>query len=200
LYVIYRDAQKSLSALYATATKQGGYFTAKQAAAAGYDYPHLVYHVHAGNFERVGQGLYRLPTIPFDEHDDLIRFSLWSRDREDHSQAVVSHSSALFLHELSDILPTKVHLTVPPPFRKTAPHGCQLHKARLDDADVEMREGFALTTPMRTLLDAARDPSITDEQLEQAIQDAVRRGLVREAVLRREWNHVRELLMAMPVK
>jgi predicted transcriptional regulator of viral defense system len=182
----YRDTHKSLKALYAVAATQGGYFTAKQAAATGYDYTHLVYHLQAGNFERAAHGLYRLPTIPLAEHDDLIRLSLWSRGRDDAPQAIVSHASALFLHQLSDVLPAKVHLTVPPTFRKAAPRGCLLHKSRLTAAEIEAREGFAVTRPLRTLRDAARDAGITDEQLARAIGDATRRGLVRESVLKHE--------------
>ncbi len=34
----YRDTHESLLALHGIATGQGGYFTAKQAAGAGYDY------------------------------------------------------------------------------------------------------------------------------------------------------------------
>ncbi|GJQ28338.1 MAG: hypothetical protein HBSAPP03_02220 [Phycisphaerae bacterium] len=51
-YRSQKDALRSLTALAAT---QGGYFTAKQAEEAGYDFPHLVYHLKAGNFERAGQ-------------------------------------------------------------------------------------------------------------------------------------------------
>src|SRR5205085_910092 len=107
------------------------YFTAKQAQESGYDYPQLVYHVAAGNFERVEHGLYRLPTVPASEHDDLIRLTLWSRNQKDEPQAIVSHQSALVLHELSELLPGEIHLTVPPKFRKPAPGGCVLHKAAL---------------------------------------------------------------------
>ena len=55
----------------AAAHEQGGYFTAKQAKQAGYAYPHLDYHVSAGNFERVEHGLYRLASIPRGENDDV---------------------------------------------------------------------------------------------------------------------------------
>ena len=167
------------------AAGQGGYFTAKQGALAGYGYPHLIYHLHAKNFERIGHGLYRLPTIPPADHDDLIRLTLWSRDRQDRPQAVVSHASALLLHQLSDVLPQKIHLTVPPSFRKVPPRGCTLHKMHLPRSQVDAREGFAVTTPLRTLVDVAATPGITDEQLDRAIQDALRRGLVRESVLRK---------------
>lgn len=174
----YRDAQAALKALYAMAVTQGGYFTTKQAGNAGYTKQHIDYHVSVGNFERVKRGLFRLPTIPRDEHDEFIRLSLWSRGRDDAPQAVVSHESALALHELSDMLPGKVHLTVPRSFRKQPPRNCQLHKGELGPKDVLARSGFRVTTPLRTLIDVAADSTVPTEQLELAIQDAVDKGMV----------------------
>ncbi|MBI3411408.1 MAG: type IV toxin-antitoxin system AbiEi family antitoxin domain-containing protein [Planctomycetes bacterium] len=177
----YRATKKALRTLSQIAGGQGGYFTAKQARETGYDYPHLDYHVEADNFERVGHGLYRLPTLPLSEHDDLIRLSLWSRNRNDEPQAVASHETALFLHELSDVLPKTTHLTVPPQFRKQAPRGCVLHKTILTPADIEERDAFRVTAPLRTLLDAAG--TISEEELAKAISDALARGLVRRRSL-----------------
>ena len=170
-----RDAARSLRA---TAQEQGGYFTAKQARRSGYDYPHLEYHVSTGAFERVGHGLYRLTSIPPAGDEDLIRLSLWSRDREDQPQAVVSHQSALILYDLTDILPSRIHLTVPPGFRKDPPEGCTIHKAVLLPADVEERTGFRVTTPLRTLLDVSAGTT-SAEQLEKAVIESLARGLVR---------------------
>ncbi len=186
----YRNAHKSLKTLYAVAAGQGGYFTAKQAASAGYDYPHLAYHLQVGNFERAAHGLYRLPTIPPVDNDDLIRLSLWSRGRDDVPQAVISHASALFLHQLSDVMPSKIHLTVPPSFRKAAPRNCLLHKAHLTAAETEPREGFAVTTPLRTLFDVAGFPGVTKEQFDLAIREAIRRGLVRRSVVKQKLGPV----------
>jgi len=45
-----KPIQREISAL---AAQQGGYFTAKQAEALGYERRRLAYHVDAGNFERV---------------------------------------------------------------------------------------------------------------------------------------------------
>ncbi len=45
----YRDNQQAFRALNAVATTQGGYFTAKQAGAAGYGIRHLDYHAKTGN-------------------------------------------------------------------------------------------------------------------------------------------------------
>jgi predicted transcriptional regulator of viral defense system len=172
-----RSTLESARTLAALAHDQGGYFTAKQARQAGYDYPHLDYHVEAGNFERVEHGLYRLASVPPAEHDEFVRLALWSRNRQDEPQAVVSHDSALTLHELSEIIPGDIHLTVPPKFRKPAPQGVVLHKAMLGAGDVEERPGFRVTTPLRTLIDATLGGT-SQEQLEKALADALGRGLV----------------------
>ena len=161
---------------------QGGYFTAKQAASVGYGYRHLDYHETAGNFERVAHGLYRLPTVPVAEHDELIRLTFWSRNQKDEPQAVVSHESALVLHDLTDLLPNYVHLTVPRTFRKPPPSGCKLHKSILAADEIAEREGFKVTTPLRTLLDAATS-GVSQEQLNIAVRDAINRGLIRHRAL-----------------
>lgn len=174
-----REAARELATL---AHEQGGYFTAKQARQSGYGYRHLDYHETAGNFERVDHGLYRLPTVPRSEHDDLIRLSLWSRNQKDEPQAVVSHETALVLHELTDLLPAVIHLTVPARFRKEPPAGCVLHKAALSAGEIEERAGFRVTTALRTLLDSAAG-GVSQEELEKAVVEALTRGLVRRKAL-----------------
>lgn len=174
----YRNTQQALRALTAVAASQGGYFTAQQAERAGYDFNHLTYHVKRGNFERVGRGLYRVPSIPLSEHDDLIRVTLWSRGRDDVPQAIVSHESALSLHELSDMLPGKVHLTVSRSFRRSAPPDCRLHKAELAEKDSTAWGAFRVTTPLRTLIDVASENSVPTDQLQRAVHDALEGGLV----------------------
>ena len=174
-----QDVAKALSKL---AHHQGGYFTTKQAIRIGYGNRHLDYHESVGNFERVSHGLYRLPSVPFVDRDDLIRLSLWSRNQKDEPQAIVSHESALTVHELSEIIPRQIHLTVPKRFRKPVPPGCVLHKAEMDSSDIEEREGFRVSTPRRTLLDIAGS-RVSQEQLDKAVNDALSRGLVRRSQL-----------------
>lgn len=178
----YAPRDKGARTLLAKALQQGGYFTARQARQAGYDYPHLEYHVSTGNFERVDHGLYRLTSLSPAENDDLIRLSLWSRNRQDEPQAVVSHESALVLHELTELLPGDAHLTVPLKFRKVPPAGCVLHKGVLAPEDVEERTGFRVTTPLRTLLDVAAG-GLSHEQLDKAVAEALAQGLVRRTKL-----------------
>ncbi len=179
----YRSSRGALQRLRDIAIAQGGYVTSKQAAGAGYGPSHLAYHVGAGNLERAGTGIYRLKLLPVSEWDELIRLALWSRDRSDRPQAVVSHVSALVLHELTRLLPSAVHLTVPARLRKRAPAGVVLHRGILAPGEVEHREAYAVTTPLRTLIDCARDSEVPQDELDHAVTAALESGLVRKAAL-----------------
>jgi predicted transcriptional regulator of viral defense system len=174
-----RDAA---DAILAFAGEQQGYFTAKQAVSAGYSYQHQEYHLAAGNWLRVARGVYRLRTFPPQDREDLAVLSLLSHNRAGEPQAIVSHDSALAVHELSDINPAEVHLTVPPRFRKRMPGGVRLHVARLQPSDWEQRDGYRVTTPPKTIIDVAGSP-LSQELLTAAIRDALARGLVREGRL-----------------
>src|SRR5258708_5330098 len=158
-------------ALVALAGGQSGYFTAAQALGLGYGYPAQKFHVDHGNWMRVDRGLFRLPGWPVAEHDSLVRWALWARGK-----AVVSHESALVVHELGDVNPALVHLTVPPNFRPRAP-GVRLHHAAVPAADIVERAGFRLTTVLRTLLDVAAG-NLDLDLLATAIGDAIEVGLV----------------------
>ena len=52
----------------------------------------------------------------------------------------------------------------------------------LSPADIEEREGYRVTTVLRTILDVAAS-GVSQEQLDKAVKDAIRRGLVRRTVL-----------------
>jgi predicted transcriptional regulator of viral defense system len=172
-----RDPQDNARQLYEIAASQGGYFTAAQARQAGYSYRQHHFHVSRGNWLKVDRGVYRLRNFPPGEREDLIRWSLWSRNREGSPQAVVSHDTALTIHGLSDIMPARVHLTVPRGFRKAIPPGCVLHKGGLGPEEVEERSGYRVTTPLRTLVDVA-DSALSQEHLNTAVRDALQRGIV----------------------
>ena len=177
-----QDPQENARALYQIAAAQGGYFTAAQARQVGYAYSQQHFHVSRGNWLKIDRGLFRLRDFPPGEREDLIRWSLWSRNQKSVPQAVVSHDTALTVHELSDAMPAQVHLTVPPGFRKSVPPGCVLHKAVLTPGEIESRTGYRVTTPLRTLLDVADSP-LSQEHLNRAVRDALELGLVRRRLL-----------------
>lgn len=168
--------------LAAIAATQGGYFTAYQALSIGYAYPEQHYHVQHGNWERVARKVFHLSDYPPAERDDLIILSLMSSDRTGQPQAVFSHETALAFHDLSDANPARLHLTVPPGFRRQLPAGVVIHRGVLADRDVETHDGYRVTTPLRTLLDIAASPA-SWPHLEPAARDALHRGMVRRRQL-----------------
>ena len=170
---IYDRKQK----LYNIASTQQGYFSAKQALACGYSHRLQHYHKEKGHWAEIERGFFRLANFPSSPNEDLVRWSFWSRNREDIPQAAVSHESALAIYELSDVIPSTVHLTVPPSFRKKCAGGCVLHRSILPLEAVEKREGFFVTTPLQTIIDVA-DSALGLEQLEQAVRDALTNGLM----------------------
>jgi predicted transcriptional regulator of viral defense system len=157
--------------------RQSGYFTAGQALGVGYSYQAQKHHVDHGNWTRVDRGLFRLPGWPVRPDDTFVLWTLWSRDR-----AVVSHESALTVHDLGDANPSLVHLTVPPGFRARHP-AVRLHLAALPAMDAEDREGYRVTTAERTLLDVAGGDT-SQEQLDVALSEALAEGLVSPRRLR----------------
>lgn len=161
-----RDLRRQLIAL---ASAQGGYFTASQAKDVGYSYQAQAYHRKTGNWLQIDRGIYRLIEWPPSEHDDLIRWRLWSGGR-----AVVSHETALATHGIGEFEPSRIQLTVPPGFRKDD-DALIIHKAELPEADVEDSAGFRITTVARSLIDVA-SLAPDEAQLARAIADALSQG------------------------
>lgn len=172
-----QDRRELRRRLVEVAATQSGYFSAAQALRVGYSYQSQKYHADHGNWLRVSRGVYRLPEWPVGQHEDLVRWSLWSHDR-----AVVSHESALSVHDLGDVNPSRVHLTVPPAFMQRAP-GVVLHRGVVPDIDVDRHEGYTITTPLRSLLDVAAGHLDLD-LLAGAVDEALERGMMTRRMLR----------------
>lgn len=161
--------------LYATAEAQAGHFTTTQAAEAGYSPQLLHKYLASARITRVRRGIYRLVHFPASEHEDLVVLWLWSEH-----VGVFSHATALALHDLSDVLPAKVHMTLPPAWRRRrlrVPQGLVLHHADIDARDRAWLDALPLTSPQRTLRDCI-DAHLSPELVEQAIQQARERGLI----------------------
>lgn len=171
-----RDPVDLRRALATIAGQQAGFFTAAQALSVGYSYPSQLYHRRSGDWIRVDRGIYRLTTWPESPTGDLVRWTLWTR-----GSAVVSGETALALHEIGDLMPARVHLSVPPGFRGQAP-GVILHHGLPLDTDIEEREGFRVTTPERSILDVAGH--VDGDHLARIIAEAVDRGATSATRLR----------------
>ena len=163
--------------LFETVSLQQGYFTAKQAIRAGFSYRMHTHYKQNGEWLEIDRGVFRLAQFPNSPDEDYVRWSLWSRDRNGQPQAVISHESALSIHSLSDIMPSKIYFTVPPGFRKKIPKGCVMHRGRISDDEKEQREGFYITNPLRTIIDSA-ESDFSIDYLEQAIREACDKGMI----------------------
>lgn len=170
-----RSSRPDWDRLFEVAASQSGYFTTQQAAAAGYSTHLLRKHIHAGRITRAQRGIYRIVHFPAGGHEELVVAWLWSEQA-----GIISHQTALALHELSDALPAHVHLTLPSAWRSRrlrVPPGVVLHHA---DVTTDERAWFGavpITSPRRTLNDCAK-AGLSPELLQQAAQQALRRGIV----------------------
>lgn len=173
----HREAARRL---FEFAEQQQGYFTAKQAKAAGFAENTHPYHVTAGNWIREYRGIYRLALFPAADRPDLVLWSLWSRNRNEEVEGVYSHHTALSLYDLSDLNPAKLHMTVPTHFRRNGdiPGILVLHYADLPDSDVQTAQGFKFTRPLRTILDLIEAGTVEQRFIRQALRQAVDRGLI----------------------
>lgn len=167
--------------LYELAAAQAGLFTTAQAKTAGYSPELLIHHLGSGKFHRVERGIYRICHFPAGEHEDLVAIWLWS-----DQQGIFSHRTALFLHGLSDALPSRAHLTLPANWRRRRLRiraGLELHYADVTEAQRSWVGSIPVTSTLRTLADCA-STHLASDLLEQASQEAKERGMVSHAELK----------------
>ena len=162
--------------LYQLAEQQAGYFSTRQAHTVGLTRSLLSYYTKTGYLQRIQRGVYRLSRFPEMPFADLFVAWLAAGPR-----AVISHESALVVYDLSDVLPSEIHITVP---RTTSRRGkeMRLHTKQLRKSEITQRAGLPVTTIARTLADLAIS-GLGEEQFRLAIAQAVERGLItREAL------------------
>ena len=159
------------------ADERHGYITTLDARDLGIDPTQLRLLAARNRLERVARGVYRVPVLSRSEHDDLAEAVAWALGR-----GVVSHESALVLHGISEVNPSRVHLTVP---RNNYPRGAgdalyKLHRRNLPKTDATEVDGIPVTTVARTIRDcllAGTDPY----QVQLAIDRAESEGLLLKA-------------------
>jgi predicted transcriptional regulator of viral defense system len=187
-----KGRKEAAKRLYEIAEDQQGFFTTKQAKAAGFAENTHPYHVQAGNWIREHRGIYRLSSFPRGQRPDLMLWSLWSRNRGEVSQGIYSHQTALSLHDLSDVMPAKLHMTVPRSFRRNSeiPRVLVLHFADLPQSDIGTADGVRVTSAMRTILDLLEGGDVLVATLRQALREGVRHGLIRRSEIAAARKHL----------
>jgi predicted transcriptional regulator of viral defense system len=162
------------------AQEQQGYFTTRQAVEAGYADNTHPYHVRAGNWQRVLRGIYRLADLSPAEDGFTPVYLLWTRGRDGEPVGVLSHETALSYFQLGDFNPPRIHIIVPPGFRRSspAPKAVVLHRDMLAPAEITMLRGLRICRAMRALRDVLRETPLALEECQLAAQEARRRGLI----------------------
>lgn len=162
-------------ALLELAASQDGLFSASQAKVAKVSPQLLTKYAASGRVDRVGRALYRVRYFPAGEHEDLVSVWLWSR-----REGVFSHETALFLHELSDALPARAHITLPKQRRALAlraPKGVAVHQGDITEDERGWVGPIPVTSVRRTLLDCFHG-TVSPELVAQASAQAAERGLI----------------------
>lgn len=187
---MHKKSQDSENKLFEMAESQQGYFTSRQAKAAGYKDNTHPYHVRSGHWIRVHRGIYRLSKFPGSERPDLMIWALWSSNRSGQIEGVYSHQTALSIHSLSDVLPDKLHMTVPLSFRRnsTIPKVLVVHHKYLPQDGIVLMNGYFVTTPYQTLLDVIAEAHISHELILQAVKAAADRGIITQTMLKQLLN------------
>lgn len=128
------------------------------------------------------RGLYRLRDFPTSQHEHLVAEWL-STGRP--IGAVLSHETAAELHDLTDLIPSKVHMTASRRHTgRRVPRGVKLHFVTdgVPADERTERNGLPLTAVDRTIVDLLTSYGIT-EQTELAVARALERGLTTPARL-----------------
>lgn len=162
--------------LYSIAEDQAGYFTTRQAAAAGYTRERLSDITARGQFIRIRRGIYRLLYFPASRFEDLFIAHLRAGPA-----SVISHDSALAVYDLSDVLPSETHVIMPRTGSRRR-DGLRLHTHNIQDDEKTKREGLPVTTPERTIADGIVS-GLGYELIKQAVAEALQKGLTTKTCL-----------------
>lgn len=155
------------------AVDQHGLLTPEDAVAIGATGHVLVQLAHRGLLERVGRRIYRVPELAGDPLEQYQEALLRLRG------GVLSHDTALDLHDLCDINPTRVHVSVPAHLRIRAevPAWLTIHHRDLTERETTWHEGLAIVTPARAILDGI-ESHVGQRFIDEAREAATSRGLL----------------------
>jgi predicted transcriptional regulator of viral defense system len=178
--MLKRRQPGAFGALMRIAQEQQGYFTTRQAVEAGYADNTHPYHVRAGNWQRVQRGIYRLADLSPAEDGFTPVYLLWTRGRDGKSVGVLSHETALSYFQLGDFNPPKVHITVPPGFRRNSPtpKAVVLHRGVLVPAEITLLRGLRICRVARALCDVVHETPVALEECQLVAREARQRGLI----------------------
>jgi very-short-patch-repair endonuclease/predicted transcriptional regulator of viral defense system len=162
--------QISLQDVLALAGKQHGVVTRAQLLELGLSSRAIDYRVRRGRLHRVRRGVYAVGRPQLTRHGVLIAAVLSCGPG-----AALSHQHAGELYGIRKRMSGPIEVTIPAGGMRTQP-GVRVHRAAMPRADVTLRHGIPVTTPVRTLVDLAQQ--LSARELEAAVNEADKLDLV----------------------
>lgn len=161
----------------AIAARQHGTFHRRQAIGAGFTPRMIEWRLNTGRWERVHEAVYRLAGTAGGWHQDLMAACLVLG-----GGCAASHRTAAVLWSLDGVPPGAREITVPGCGTRLS--GVKVHRSRsLHRSAITTVEGLPVTKPGRTIIDLAAVLEVA--RLEEALDSALRQGLVSVGYLRR---------------
>jgi len=175
-----------LDELLPLAEQNDGLVTATQARALGIADSVLARLTQRAKLERVARGVYRIPYFPANRLSQYREAVLWVRASQGPKQVALSHETALAVYGISDVNPSRVHISVPKDarLRRRKPKWIVIHRCGLPLSDVTTHEGLPVTTVAKTVLDVMEATGKVG-WARQAIRDARKEGYISAAELSR---------------
>lgn len=156
--------------LYQIAEDQAGYFSLQQARQLGLQRNQIYRDIERGKFIKAGYGVYRFIQFPASNFEEIHQAVLSAG-----KNAVVGFQSALYVYELSDIIPDEIHLILPPTASRRR-EGIRVHTIQLEPDDITSFEGLPITTVAKAIIDCAF-ANVGDEVVRLALYQSLRRGM-----------------------
>jgi predicted transcriptional regulator of viral defense system len=171
------------SKILSLAAEQNGFVRTREVRELDIDPRRLNDYARRGLAEHVGRGLYRIELVPHGDFDEFARATQWPDGR-----GTLSGETALDLHELCDVSPAHIDVTVPSGYRthRRVPTRYRLHRRDLASDEVTWLQAVPIVTPARAIADGI-DLGLRPTLIDQAIDTAAREALIttdQEASLR----------------
>ncbi len=176
------------------AAAQAGYFTRAQAHDAGVQDFELSRSSEYGQIVRVGHGVYRIVGAPRDPNEDLrvawLRLDPRStpRQRTRTPTLWVSHRSAARVHGLGVFVADTPEFISIRKLQPRFPVHIRVRSAGLDRDEWVVRDGFAVTSVVRTMEDLSAE-RLDRGHLGQFLADAIRTGAATREELQEAAGH-----------
>ena len=153
------------------AERQHGAFTRRDALSCGFTPKTIDHRIETRRWIPAHPGVYLMAGAPKSFEQDVMRVVLAAGLG---AAAAVRTAGALFGLEGIDRGVLEVDV---PKHRRVTVRGATVHHVSLDKRDITKIDGIPVTTPARTLIDLAG--VLSRDRLEDALDDAIRRHLVR---------------------